>query len=45
MVVLDLSTVVHSVAGPKRPQDRINLKEMKRDFGSCLTNPVSLTDN
>ncbi|KAG4077837.1 hypothetical protein HA402_013771 [Bradysia odoriphaga] len=40
VVVLDLSTVVHSVAGPKRPQDRINLREMKEDFSLCLTNPI-----
>lgn len=41
VVVLDLSTVIHSVAGPKRPQDRINLNEMKKDFTLCLMNTVS----
>ncbi len=40
MVVLDLSSVVHSVAGPKRPQDRVDLKEMKKDFEFCLRNTV-----
>jgi aconitate hydratase len=33
---LDLSTVVPSLAGPKRPQDRIELPEMKRSFLSML---------
>ena len=38
---LDLSTVQPSLAGPKRPQDRITLKEMKSAFHSALTTPVS----
>jgi aconitate hydratase len=29
---LDLSTVVPSLAGPKRPQDRVNLGEVKKSF-------------
>ncbi|MEP7354160.1 MAG: aconitate hydratase AcnA, partial [Acidobacteriota bacterium] len=29
---LDLSTVVPSLAGPKRPQDRINLPDVKQNF-------------
>ena len=29
---LDLSTVVPSMAGPKRPQDRINLPDVKKNF-------------
>ncbi|HEX5430773.1 MAG TPA: aconitate hydratase AcnA [Bryobacteraceae bacterium] len=33
---LDLSTVVPSLAGPKRPQDRINLPDMKQSFLSTL---------
>ena len=37
---LDLSSVQPSVSGPKRPHDRVNLAEMKRDFTSCLTNKV-----
>jgi aconitate hydratase len=37
---LDLSDVVPSLAGPKRPQDRITLPEMKQEFQSNLTNPV-----
>ncbi len=34
---LDLSTVVPSLAGPKRPQDRVNLSEVKRSFLEHLT--------
>ena len=35
---LDLSTVVPSIAGPKRPQDRILLAEAKEQFEKDLTN-------
>jgi aconitate hydratase len=38
---LDLSTVVPSVAGPKRPQDRIDLPKLKPLFHELLTKPVS----
>ena len=34
---LDLSTVVPSIAGPKRPQDRIVLSKAKESFESALT--------
>ena len=37
---LDLSTVEPSVAGPKRPQDRVRLVEMKRAFEQILRAPV-----
>ncbi|MCH7680528.1 aconitate hydratase AcnA [candidate division KSB1 bacterium] len=33
---LDLSTVEPSIAGPKRPQDRIRLKESKKAFEDAL---------
>jgi aconitate hydratase len=33
---LDLSTVVASMAGPKRPQDRINLPDVKKNFLQTL---------
>ncbi|XP_008433053.1 cytoplasmic aconitate hydratase [Poecilia reticulata] len=36
VVQLDLSTVVPCCSGPKRPQDRIPVSEMKTDFESCL---------
>jgi len=35
---LDLSTVVPSIAGPKRPQDRIVLSHAKQQFESDLLN-------
>lgn len=35
---LDLATVVPSIAGPKRPQDRIVLSNAKAQFASDLTN-------
>ncbi|PSR69582.1 aconitate hydratase AcnA [Nocardia sp. MDA0666] len=38
---LDLSTVVPSIAGPKRPQDRILLSESKAAFRSDITDYVT----
>lgn len=38
---LDLSTVVPSIAGPKRPQDRIELSAAKESFRATLPNYVS----
>ncbi|KAI5636781.1 aconitase family (aconitate hydratase) domain-containing protein [Phthorimaea operculella] len=40
VVELDLSTVVTSVSGPKRPQDRVSVSDMKKDFNDCLVNKV-----
>jgi len=37
---LDLSTVEPSLAGPKRPQDRVAMKELKSTFQLALTAPV-----
>ena len=37
---LDLSTVEPALAGPKRPQDRVVLSQMKTDFQRSLTAPV-----
>ena len=37
---LDLSTVRSCLAGPKRPHDRVELTNMKKDFNSCLAAPV-----
>ncbi|GAA5162310.1 aconitate hydratase [Ornithinimicrobium tianjinense] len=37
---LDLSTVVPSIAGPKRPQDRIELTAAKKQFRADLKNYV-----
>ncbi len=37
---LDLSTVEPSLAGPKRPQDRVNLSDMKAHWIGSLTAPL-----
>ncbi len=37
---LDLSTVEPSLAGPKRPQDRVPLAKLKESFESALTTPI-----
>ncbi len=37
---LDLSSVVPSVAGPRRPQDRIALTDVARQFTELLARPV-----
>jgi aconitate hydratase len=36
---LDMSTVESSLAGPKRPQDRISLRDMQKAFRLALTSP------
>ncbi len=38
---LDLGTIEPSLAGPKRPQDRVPLSAVKRSFGQALRAPVS----
>ncbi|GAA2758176.1 aconitate hydratase [Actinopolymorpha rutila] len=38
---LDLSTVVPSIAGPKRPQDRVSLTDAKQVFRGVLTDYVT----
>ncbi len=40
VLTLDLSTVVPSLAGPKRPQDRVPLSNMKAKFAETLAAPV-----
>ncbi len=37
----DLATVVPSVAGPKRPQDRIELSHLHEEFSAALARPVN----
>ena len=37
---LNLSTVTPSMAGPKRPQDRVSLSEMKSHWRESLNSPV-----
>lgn len=40
LLELDLSTVEPSLAGPKRPQDRVLLADMKSSFRDSLTTPI-----
>ena len=42
VVELDLSQVVPSVSGPKRPHDRVSVSDMSKDFAECLQNKVTL---
>ena len=39
-LALDLATVEPSLAGPKRPQDRVPLREMRPSFRRALSAPV-----
>ena len=41
VIELDLGTVQPSLAGPRRPQDRILLKDMGTAFDAALTSPKS----
>ncbi len=38
---LDISTVTTSLAGPKRPQDRIELSQIKDEFHAMYSRPVA----
>jgi len=38
---LDLASVMPSLAGPKRPQDRINLDQVKTTFTSLFSKPMT----
>jgi aconitate hydratase len=41
VIELDLGSVVPSVAGPKRPQDRIELPHLKETFVGAFSKPVT----
>ncbi|MBK1687871.1 aconitate hydratase AcnA [Rubrivivax gelatinosus] len=41
LIRLDLSTVAPSLAGPKRPQDRIEIGDVKRRFAELFSAPVA----
>jgi aconitate hydratase len=41
VVELDLATIVPSLAGPKRPQDRVALSAMKQTFNTLFSKPVA----
>lgn len=38
VVELDICSITPSLSGPKRPQDRVPVSEMKADFEQCLVN-------
>ena len=40
LVELDLGSIQTSLAGPKRPQDRVPLSDMKKTFQQALTAPI-----
>ncbi|MFD3261386.1 aconitate hydratase AcnA [Paenibacillus lentus] len=40
LIELDLASVVPSLAGPKRPQDRIELTDMKENFNGIIRTPI-----
>ncbi len=42
---LDLATVVPSLAGPKRPQDRVSLSDAKESFRTALADYVDESDD
>ncbi|MGI8748696.1 MAG: aconitase family protein, partial [Deinococcus sp.] len=39
-IELDLGTVVPSLSGPKRPQDRVSLSDMKQVYREALSAPI-----
>ncbi|MBA3721998.1 MAG: aconitate hydratase [Parachlamydiaceae bacterium] len=41
VIELDLNSVQPCVSGPKRPQDRINLPDLKKKFHELLTTPIN----
>jgi aconitate hydratase len=41
LIELDLASVKPSVAGPKRPQDRIELPNLRREFFNALQRPTT----
>ncbi|MEO8332321.1 MAG: aconitate hydratase [Gallionella sp.] len=41
VVELDLSSIEPSLAGPKRPQDRIALSKMKQTFNTLFSKPIA----
>jgi len=40
VVEIDLNKLVPSLAGPKRPQDKINLDDMQKEFKKAVTAPA-----
>ena len=42
IIELDMSKLDSTLAGPKRPQDRVAMRDLKTDFNQCLTNEAGL---
>ncbi|OBS80357.1 hypothetical protein A6R68_21438, partial [Neotoma lepida] len=40
VIKINLNSIVASVSGPKRPQDRVAITDMKSDFQACLNEKV-----
>ncbi|XP_063122149.1 iron-responsive element-binding protein 2 isoform X2 [Rattus norvegicus] len=40
VIQINLNSIVASVSGPKRPQDRVAVTDMKSDFQACLNEKV-----
>ncbi|KAF5911500.1 hypothetical protein HPG69_000792, partial [Diceros bicornis minor] len=40
VIHINLNSIVPSVSGPKRPQDRVAVTDMKNDFQACLNEKV-----
>ena len=40
IIELDLSTVEPSLSGPKRPHDRVSMKNLKKEFTTGLTDKI-----
>ncbi|MBN3307847.1 IREB2 protein, partial [Amia calva] len=41
VIEINLSSIIPHVSGPKRPQDRVAVSNMKKDFLNCLNEKVS----
>ena len=41
VLMIDLDAIEPSIAGPKRPQDRIALSKVKETFPRLLTTPLT----
>ncbi|MBI1924340.1 aconitate hydratase, partial [Candidatus Poribacteria bacterium] len=41
VLIIDLNAIQPSVAGPKRPQDRVELSKVKETFSGLLTRPLT----
>ncbi|XP_007478070.1 iron-responsive element-binding protein 2 [Monodelphis domestica] len=40
IIQINLNSIIPSVSGPKRPQDRVAVSDMKSDFQACLNEKV-----